>query len=520
MSPHPVVRVPERLQKWLPAVAAAVAVAALLASVLELGAVAEDYQFAVDGARTAAEPSRLLQPFQLVWRPGARLPFVLWAAAGGESFLPLRLLHWLGGTGLVVLAWAALRRVVGLPGPLAATLAAWWIASVLGSGLVVGETAFLGHVAMTACSLGALLVVRPEMTPRRGVALGALALGAAACHESWVMLPVAVVGLDALVHRLPARRVVRRALPWAGFGAAYLLAYGAITGFAYRGLYAADAATIGAKLLVSAAMLVRTHPIIGLDFPAALAEAPWSAAAALVLLAALGAGLARLGRPRVLWFVGAMLLFGVPTLASPEQSSRWLALPWLGVLAAVGAVLADLWRAGRPWRWVTAGLALPLAALAAADAHATRSELGAWRDVAVLTRQLEAELPAVLQGARPGRVLVVLRHGDGEPLARITARLSPRRAAFFPRPDDPYGIVSLSALLSWHGRAHGLAFRRVDAVPAGAEVLAWRHFAGGFQQLRTVPPVRVRHPDHPGEGAPGVILLVEPWASFDARTFP
>lgn len=495
-------------------------VGGLLFPVLELGAVAEDYQFAVDGARAAAEPSRLLQPFQLVWRPGARLPFVVWAAAGAESFLSLRLLHWLGGIGLVVLAWAALRRVVGLPSLLAAALAAWWLASPLGSGLVVGETAFIGHVAMVACTLGVLLLMRPAMAGLRTLAVGTLALGAAACHESWVMLPVAAVGLDLLVHRLPAGTVARRALPWVGLGAAYLLAYGAITHFAYRGLYAADVATVGAKLLVTNAMLVHTHPLVGLDFPAALAQAPWSTLAALALLVALGIGLARGRRPRVLWFAGAMLLFLAPTLASPEQSSRWLALPWLGLLTAVGAVVEDLWRAGRPWRWIAAGLALPLAALAVADAGATRADLRGWREVAALTRQLEAELPTVLGAVEEGQALVVLRHGDTGPLARITARLTPRRAAFFPRPDDPYGIVSFQALATWHARARGIAFRRVATVPAGAEVEAWLHVTGAFQALRTAPPVRVRHPDHPGEGVPGVILLAEPWASFDPSTFP
>ncbi len=405
-----------RRREWLPAVAAAVVVGGLLFPVLKLGAVAEDYQFAVDGARTAAEPSRLLQPFQLVWRPGARLLVVVWAAAGGESFLPLRLLHWLGGIGLVVLAWGVLRRVAGLPGPLAAALAAWWLASPLGNGLVVGETAFLGHSVMVGCTLGVLHLVLPEMVAGRKLASGALALGAAVCHESWVMLPVAAVGLDLLVHRLPAAAAVRRALPWATLGAAYLVTYGAITGFAYRGLYAADAATIGAKLLVTAAMLMHTHPLIGLDFPAALAQAPWSALAALALLVALGIGLARGRRPRVLWFAGAMLLFLAPTLASPEQSSRWLALPWLGLLAALGAVLEDLWRAGRPRRWLATGLALPLAALAVADAAATRADLRAWRDVATLTRQLEAELPTVLASVEEGQALVVLRHGDTGPL--------------------------------------------------------------------------------------------------------
>lgn len=520
MRPQPPAHGPHRWPRWLPAAIAAVVVGGLLFPVLELGAVAEDYQFAVDGARAAGEPSRLLQPFQLVWRPGARLPFVVWAGAGSESFLPLRVLQWLGGIGLVVLAWATLRRVVGLPGPLAAVLAAWWLASPLGSGLVVGETAFLGHVAMVACTLGALLLVRPAMTAGRMLAIGALALGAAACHESWVMLPVAVVGLDLLVHRLPAATTARRALPWAALGAAYLLAYGAITHFAYRGLYAADAATVGAKLLVTNAMLMHTHPLIGLDFPAALAQAPGSVLAALALLAALGTGLAAGRRRQAIWFTGAMLLFLAPTLTSPEQSSRWLALPWLGLLAALGAVLEDLWRAGRPRRWLAAGLALPLAALAVADAGATRADLRGWREVAALTRQLEAELPTVLASVEEGQALVVLRHGDTGPLAQIAARLTPRRAAFFPRPDDPYGIVSLSALATWHTRGLGLALRRVDALPPGTGAKAWLHLTGAFQPLHTVPPLRVRHPDHPGEGVPGVILIAEPWRSFDPSHFP
>ena len=91
---------------------------------------------------------------------------------------------------------------------------------------------------------------------------------------------------------------------------------------------------------------------------------------------------------------------------------------------------------------------------------------------------------------------------------------------FFPRPDDPYGIVSLSALLSWLGRPLDLAFPRLEKVPPGVSPRIWLHTAEGFEPAHGLPPLRVRHPSHPGEGVPGVILQATQWQGFEPGSFP
>jgi hypothetical protein len=504
----------------VPAALVVAGVGGLFLPVLGLGPVAEDYQFAVDGARTAERPSRLLEPFQLVWRPAARLPFVLWAWAGGEDWRPLRAAQWLGGMILAVLAWALLRQPGKLPSPLAAALSVWWLASPLGNSLVCGETAFLGHQVLVACVLGVLLLWRPAMTASRWLAQGALLLAAAASSEAWVVLPAVLLAQDLVIHRLPWRAAARRAAPWFALLAAYLLAYGRITGFGYRGLYAADATTVVAKLLVTTGMLLHLHPLVGLDFPAALAASPGPAAVAVVLLLLLLAGLLRRRLHATLWLALGLAVFLLPTLPSPEQSGRWLVLPWLGLLAAVGGLLRSLWATGRPWRWLAAGLAPVLVALALADAASTRDDVRDWTALAALTRRLEAEAQVLLSSARAGDVLVVLRRADGGPLQEIRRRPHAPDRVFFPRPDDPYGIVSLSALLSWLGRPLDLAFPRVERVPPGIGARIWFHTASGFEPAHGLPPLLVRHPSHPGEGVPGVILEARSWQGFEPGSFP
>ncbi|MCU0293673.1 MAG: hypothetical protein MUF10_17100 [Thermoanaerobaculaceae bacterium] len=504
-----------RWQLWLPPLVVMGALAALFAPVVGFGPVAEDFWFAVDGARVAEQPSLLLARFHIVWRPAARLPFVVWSALGASDWRLLRGLQWLGGVSLALLGWTALRRLADLPSPVAAVMAGWWLASPVGNELICGETAYLGHQVLIGCSLGAVLARRVDMTLGRRLAVWSLVIGAAAANETWIVLPLAFLLQDLLQHGLPWPVAARRSLPWLGLLAAYLVTYEAIAGFGYHAVYSGGAATVIARLALAAGVFTHLLPLAHADQVALVRSDPGTALVAVVLLGALAAGLLRTRHRPGIFLTVAAALFLLPTLPSPEQYGRWLALPWLGVLAALGSTVIRAWKAGRPWGWLARGLAVAAVGLAATDLVTTRGDVRDWQRFAQLTRRLESELPPILDGARLGEVHVILRDRDYGPLTDLLAHPEGTRKWFVPRPDEPYGITSLSAMLTWHSRGQGIRFQRLESVPPGSAVRYWTHTPSGFVPHAQLPPVVVRFPTRPWRGVPGVITRVEHWSSFN-----
>lgn len=506
------------LRRLAPVLLAAGAIATLFTPVLRFGPVAEDFLFAVDGIWIREEPRRLLAPLQQVWRPGARIPFALAAPFGEEGLNALRLGQWAGGIALALLGFAALRRLAHLPRWLAAWLSFWWLASPVGNEIVCGESAYLGHAGLIGCVLGVLVLWDRSMSWRRLAGIVVLTAGAMACGEAWVMLPLSTWTVDAIHFRMPWQQWLRRTAGWLPALASYLAVYWSITSFGYRALYSSEPEVWLSKLTSSAAVVMHLAELS--PVPAALGN-PGSAvigAFAVLLALALTAMLARTGRSGALVLLLGTALFALPTLSSAEQYGRWLMLPWLGVLGGLGALLHSTWLSGKGvHRFACTGLAVLAVSLSLKDLVATHGDIRDWLVLSQLTRQLEAETPTILQGTRAGDFMVVLRAHDSEPLARLLRDQKGVRKWFVPRPDDPYGVAPLAALLSWQSREDRLVFRRVRHVFPGETVHSWRHETGRFVRMPSFPGVLVRHPAHPTRGTPGVILEVQQWSELHLR---
>lgn len=496
------------------------AVLALYAPVLRIGLVAEDFQFALKGAKIAEHPLEVMQPFQLVWRPAVYVLFAVLAWAVGPVAVWYRAAQLAAGLALAAVGWAFLRRVAGLGPWLAAASVVAWLASPLASEPLCGEASFVGHLLFAGSVLLALWLHAGRPSRWRAAGVGLAMLVAAACKEEWIVVPIMVVAEDLALHGRPLREAVRGARWWLAAAGGYLAVYGVITHFRYAGFYQPSLGGAAAKSLYTlVSFLQLAGPLPG-GFPQALADAPLRAAAALFLLGAMVAVavVRRLSRPLLLF--GFSALSATPTLLGAAQAARWTLLPWFFFLAGAIVWLREskpaLWRR-RPLR---AGGGLLLLLLAANGAATTRGDLADWAGIGRLTAALSTEAePLLPEGAR-GRCLVVLRGDDSERWVELVSDPAGQPKAFFPRPNDPYGIVSLSALLSWRTYRRGWVLERVETLPKGSPAVAFVHVEGGFRRLAEVPAFEVRYPTHPQRGAPGVILMPRPWAGFAPREFP
>jgi hypothetical protein len=153
--------------------------------------------------------------------------------------------------------------------------------------------------------------------------------------------------------------------------------------------------------------------------------------------------------------------------------------------------------------------------LLAGDALRVRADCADWARFATIARALETEATPLLRHARAGGALVVVRGDDGGPLRRLLESPRGQLKLYFPRPDDPYGAVSLSALLSWKTYREGFVLERVDTLPPGRTAMSFVHETGGFVPREmpsgSSPVGRPRRP---------VILVPRPWETFDPAAFP
>lgn len=503
-----------------PPLLAVLPILAFYSPILRMGLVAEDFQFALKGAKIGADIGELLRPFQLVWRPMAYLPFTLLDSLAGQSGIWYRAAQ-LGMVGALALAgWTMLRRVAGL-GPWWAVGMVWmWMLSPLTDEVICGEMSFLGHLFFGFLVLLVITVRQRSGGWPRSVAVGVLLVLALLTKEEAVVLPAVFFLQDLLLRRIQWRRAVVAAAGWSVPVATYLLVYRAITHFGYRGFYDATPGTVLAKVLMTSAALFHLSPLVPWRFSEALAAHLLVGVAGGVLLVSLLAWLLVRRESTGLFLLAVAALLLLPTLLSSGQAARWTFLPWLLFLATVWLAVRRLREAFPVPRLLdvaAAGLAL---VVLGADAMTARGDLKDWSRFAALTRRLEGETAPLLNAARRGNTLLVLRGHDTASLQTLLFSPSGATKFYFPRPDDPYGVVSLSALLSWRTFREGFVLERVEAVPLGAPVSAYVHEEGGFRQLSSVPAVEVRHPSHVSRGVPGVILAVHPWSTFEPIGFP
>jgi hypothetical protein len=496
------------------------AVGAVYLPVVRIGPVAEDWQIVLKAARIAETPAELVHPFQGVWRPAAWAVFVPFASPQGVAWEWARALQLALGLAAAALGGVLARAIAGVPWPAALLVAALWATSPLASELFLGETALIGHGILAVSALALVLAWHAG----RPLAAAAAAVVAAAAGEQWVVLPVLVGFGEVVLLRRPPGRALRSFLRWVPGLIVWAAAYGVVTHFAYRAVYRLDAAAASLKALGTAGAFFRLLP------PAALApggmprEYLAGAAAGAALLAGVVAWALLRRRRECLFLLAASVLFLAPTAGALGQASRWTALPYLFFLAACAPLLVELWRLPTRGGMVRGTLRGALAVLAvvllAVDTVTARADAADWREFAGLGRRAAEEAAPLVAAARAGTTLVVLRGADGAPLTRLLGSPRGQPKLYFPRPDDPYGAVSLQAVLSWELRPHGLAVERVRRPAAGAPVAAFVHDEGGFRELASVPAVTVRHPAGPIQGVGGVVLAPVAWSTFAPRAFP
>jgi tetratricopeptide (TPR) repeat protein len=430
---------------WLPLAAFALAVAAY-ANAASGEFVFEDLTLIVDN-EAIATPSRWPRVFAAApgafgtavnaYRPLPSLFFLLLRAAGVTGPGPFHLLsiacHAVATTLVFVLAARLLGRT---------PLACW--AAFGGAALfavhpvhveAVAWASGLAIVACACCSMGAILAyVRADEDGRRGpfiaASLASLAL-ALLCHESALVVPVAIAGYDLLVRRDLVRSSADVARRWAPV-AAVAAAYGLTRTIALGGLVPVDVDGGSAAWSVAAAWpqllaaYVRLYVApVGLtvmhDVPAMLAH---DAAA----LAACSGGLAVGGL--ACWYArraGGTAAFGVllfllglaPALAAPlaarELSAatfaeRFLYLPSAGASIALAAALA---RAGGRSPAAARGFAVCLAVVAVAFGGMTRARNRTWNDGLSLWSDAAAKSPGVA-AARESHGLALLGRGRSD----------------------------------------------------------------------------------------------------------
>ncbi len=481
---------------------------AVYAPVLRMGPVGEDLQWAFKGWITPSHPSGWLHPFHQHLRPVGRVFFTLAAHLFGDHWWLYRLAALAAAAGLVALAHTALHRLFGLSRVLAGAAVVLWLASPFAD-----EVLFVtNQVKQVFFATGVLLVLalRSAPSPRRWTVAAAALLAFCSKEEAVVLLPLVFLQDWILLGRRFGD-ALRRSLPWVAGTALYLVIYRALVHFAAGWFYSTPWLALP-NLATTWTAFWHLHPPVLGRYVEVLAHS-WPLALAAGVLTLLAPAALPRGRRRVVLFgMAASVTALAPTLPANLQVPRYTLLSYLfftGAVLAAGSGIVCLPHR----RWAAVPLILTLAAVGVNDALIARADRRDWERYAALTRQLRDELPPVLRELRKGREVVLVRDRDEGPLRRLLGDLDGVPKVFFPRPDDPYGITSVSAAACWHLRREGLAAPRILEVPPAAVTLL--HTPGGFLRLPGPPPPGLEPFGH------GVVTLRPvPAASFDPGVFP
>ncbi len=500
---------PSRLARIAPWAAGAVLLV-IYGPVLLLGPVGEDLQWAFKGWTTPFHPGGWLRPFHQHLRPAGRLFFTLGAHLFGDHWWLYRLAALVAGTLMTLVAFRFLRKTLGLPEGFAAVALLMWLASPLSD-----EVFFVtNQVKQVMYASGVLLVLslRSESTKRRWPVVAAALLAFMSKEEAVVLLPL-VVMQDWILLRHSVRETIRRSLPWLAGTALYLLLYRTLVHFEAGWFYSNPWLTLP-NLATTWTSFWHLHPpvlgryveVLGEIWPLAVGAALLTAA---VLLLAL-----RKGDRAVPFCFAAALVALAPTLPANLQVPRYTFLAYLfftgGVLSATRLATTTTSR-----RFVGAGLALTLGAVAVSDCITVNADRSDWARYASLSSRLADEVEPVANALLTGSSVVVVRGQDQEPLHTLLSTPDGIPKLYFPRPDDPYGVTSVSAVLTWKLRREGLAAPRVAHPSPGRPLIWFLHEVGVFLQIQNPPP----HPPRPF-GAGAVLLEPVPSSSFDPEAFP
>lgn len=495
---------------WIPWALAVGVLGALFGPVVSWGPVAEDLQWAYKGWAAAHDPVAFLQPFHQHYRPLVLGFFSLASVVFSDRWWLFRLSS-LGLGGVVLwVASAFLRSHSAVPAAVSAAVGVLWLASPL-TNEVFFVTCEIQQI-MYACGVLLALQARKAHASSLWVWVGALlALGS---KEEAVVLPVLAALQDAVLFRLSWREVWRRTRNL-GFATICFLAINrVVTGFEagwfYQNLWLALP-----NLATTWTAFWHLHPPVLTDYPQILAEIWPKAAFGLAATAAIVVCGLRWQR-FTLFSLLASAASLAPTLPAGVQSPRYMFLPYFFFLAGVASVVWTLLRRIQRWRAVAEGALVSLAiGVGANEFSLAWGDREDWRRFERLSAQLDREFEPVLQLLRGGKPVLLVRGNDDHPVWSLLR--SPRgvRKLYFPRPDDPYGVVSASALASWKLRHEGLAARRELSLAGTQDPAVLIHETGGF-----VPAGPRFLNDQVLFGHGAVLLHPVPASTFNPTAFP
>lgn len=468
--------VSERAKVILAGAVLAAAVGAVYWPVLGFTLIGDDFQWLQLARAAMHRPWLLLADLDGFWRPSSTWLLALTerlrpGSAAAHHLINL-ILHALAGLGLF-----AVGRRIGFPIGVAGVVAVLWVASPF-----TGEPAYAVACRHEDLLLLGWLCLCLAWPPADGgwspgrvwpVVLGA---GLAACSkETWVMTPALIVALEVGLRRRSWRQAVRAGLTWTVPVVVYSAVHWLL--LAGRGGYFSLAWGVLAKVPHELAAFWYLEGLVPLQFPFS-----WRGALAL----ALTAGVVRVGRSRPAVAVGLALLVlpTLPTLFAPYLPTRYTAIPYGGFLVLIAGAVARL--ASGPLtlqrRLALAGTGTMAVLVLVAGVSIVRGDLDDIGRVSGAHARLLAEAQEAA-GTFPVAVPVVHVRAENEsPLPAIAATPRGLPKLYFPRHEEPYGLVDVAALFDFVLAGRGLQVRIVpDGDPRlqgpGSLLL---HRSGGF----------------------------------------
>jgi hypothetical protein len=452
-------------------------VVALYRPVLGFELTGDDYQWLQLAHAAMHRPTLLFADIDTFYRPLSTWTLVadraLWGHDPAGYHLTNVLLH---AAAAALLALAA--RRLALP----------W-AAALAVGLLWGTSPFTTEPALSVAirfenllllAWLALVLAWPgrgrAWTRGRVAAVATLALAALLAKETWVVTPALVWLLERWVRGAAPGRALRATAPFAAAAALYTVVY--FLAFPGGKSYFHLGPSPLAKLPHQLAAFLWLEQLRPIDLRLTVAGV-----LALLITAALLAAALRRGSAAAAVGAGLLVLPTLPTLFVPYLPTRYTAIPLAGFLLVVGGALAPLFaHADRRLRTgARAGAAALAAVVLAAGALTVRADLADWARVSLAHRRVLDQARASADAVRSGAPVAVVRAEDNDPLREVALSVRGLPKLFFPRPDDPDGLVDAAALFEWALADEGTAVRRAAELPPQATAgLVLVHGPRGF----------------------------------------
>lgn len=495
---------------WWPWALALGVLGLLYAPVVGWGPVAEDLQWAYKGWAAARDPVAFLQPFHQHYRPLVLAFFSLASRLFSDHWWLYRVFSLALGATILAIGGRFLKDHAGLPAVFSATIGVLWLASPL-SDEVFFVTCELQQVL---CCLGVLLALWARGSDSVSGWMWAGTFLAFGSKEEAVVLPFLFVLQDALVFRLPLGRIWQRTRLLWGLVLVYLLLYQMTAQFEARWFYHNPWLAFPHLATTWTAFWHLHAPVLTGYGHTLLVYWPKVVFAAVLTGLAVASGFAR-RRFVVFCFLAAGVALA-PTLPANVHSPRYTFLGYFFFLTGVAVAARELvLRAGRWRRAVTAAFSLVVIGVAANDGLVVVGDREDWRRFQQLCARLDDELGPVLSSLREGKQVLLLRGEDYEPLSRLVRSPQGMPKLYFPRPDDPYGVVSVSALASWRLRREGIAAQRVLDTVSDRPLAVFIHEVGRFVPVQ---PLSVDTRRLFGNSM--VLLMPVPASEFNPQAFP